>query len=321
MQYKEKGYISLVCYLRDDADVIEDFLHEITPLIMDTFEYYQFVFVDDFSSDSTFETVVKTLEEIKITGSVLRLSQKHGKERGLLAGLDKAVGDFIIEFDCPAVDFPLNLISQSFESIKSGKDIVVIHPEKALNFSTRIYYFLFNKLSYLNEPLTTERVVVMTRRALNSILSIDERVRYKKALLSLAGFPRKSIPYKPIKSNYIDKRLSSEKILSAFENFVSYTSIGSRAPIFLSALFFMISVVIGVWVTYNYFFLAGVAGIGWVSIMGFMSISFSGLFFLLGILSEYVTKILREIVNIPIYTIGQTYTSSNSNEEELPDSL
>ena len=83
----------------------------------------------------------------------------------------------------------------------------------------------------------------------------------------------------------------------------------------------MISVVIGVWVTYNYFFLADVAGVGWVSIMGFMSISFSGLFFLLGILSEYVTKILREIVNIPIYTIGQTYTSSKSNEEELSDSL
>jgi polyisoprenyl-phosphate glycosyltransferase len=318
MQYKEKGYISLVCYLRDDADVIEGFLHTLAPLIMDKFEYFQFVFVDDFSSDNTFEAVVKTLEEIKIPGSVLRLSQKHGTERGLLAGLDKAVGDFIIEFDCPVIDFPLNLINTSFEAIKSGKDIVVIHPEKALDFSTRVYYCLFNKLSYLNEPLTTERVVVMTRRALNSILSIDERVRYKKALLSLAGFPRQSIPYKPTKNNYIDKRSSPEKILSAFENFVSYTSIGSRAPIFLSALFLMISIVIGVWVTYNYFFMVDVAGVGWVSIMGFMSISFSGLFFLLGILSEYVTKILREIVNIPIYTIGQTYTSSNSNEEDDP---
>ena len=116
---------------------------------------------------------------------------------------------------------------------------MVIHPDKALNLSTRFYYFLFNKLSYLNEPITTERVVVMTRRALNSILSIDERVRYKKALLSLAGFPRENIPYIPIKNSYIDKRTSSEKIFSAFENFVSYTSIGSRAPILLSALFFL----------------------------------------------------------------------------------
>ena len=53
------------------------------------------------------------------------------------------------------------------------------------------------------------------------------------------------------------------------------------------------------------------------SIMGFMSISFSGLFFLLGILSEYVTKILKEIINIPMYTIGKTFTSSFSNKAEL----
>ena len=315
MPYKETGYVSLVCYLCDDADVIEGFLKEILPKTEKKFESYQFVLVDDFSSDKTFEVTVKLIEEMKIPGSVLRLSQKHGTERALLAGLDKAVGDFIIEFDCPTIDFPLDLIDQSFEAIKTTKDIVVIHPEKALNLSTRFYYFLFNKLSYLNEPITTERVVLMTRRALNSILSIDERVRYKKALLSLAGFPRKRIPYKPIKNIYIDKRSSSEKIFSAFENFVSYTSIGSRAPILFSALFFIISIIIGGWVTYNYLFLENIAGIGWVSIMGFMSISFSGLFFLLGILSEYVTKILREVVKVPIYTIGETYTSSSSNEE------
>ena len=61
MQYKEKGYISLVCYLSNDADVIEPFLQEIMPLIRETFENYQLVFVDDFSSDKTFETTVKAL--------------------------------------------------------------------------------------------------------------------------------------------------------------------------------------------------------------------------------------------------------------------
>ena len=316
MQYKEKGYISLVCYLCNDADAIRPFLREIMPLIRETFENYQLVFVDDFSSDKTFETTKEVFEEINVPGSVLRLSQKHGIERGLLAGLDKAVGDFIIEFSCPIVDFPLNLIGHSFEAIKSGKEIAVILPEKPLNFATKIYYFLFNKFSYLNEPLATERVLIMTRRALNSILSIDERIRYKKALLSLSGFPKKYIPYKPINNNYVEKRSFSEKILSTFENFASYTSIGSRAPLFLSAIFLVVSMVIGVWVIYNYFWVEDVAGVGWVSVMGFMSISFSGLFFLLGILSEYVTKILREIVKIPIYTIGETYTSCSSNQAE-----
>jgi len=317
MDYKEKGYISVVCYLQDDSDILEHFMAKIVPYILEKFEYYQFVFVDDFSLDDTYETTIKTIKELQLPASIISLSQKHGKERGLLAGLDKAVGDFIIEFDCPVIDFPINLITQSFDAIKAGNEIVIIHPEKPLNLSTRIYYYLFNKLSYLNEPITTERMVVMTRRALNSILSIDERVRYKKALLSLAGFPRKSIPYQPLNNSYVDKRSLSEKFFSAFENLVSYTSIGSLAPISLSILFFVFSVLMGVWVVYNYIFLENVAGVGWVSIMGFMSISFSGLFFLLGILSEYVTKILKEIINIPMYTIGKTFTSSFLNKDEL----
>ena len=319
MDYKEKGYISIVCYLQDDSGSINHFMAETVPYILENFEYYQFVFVDDFSLDDTYEITVKAIKELQLPASIIGLSQRHGKERGLLAGLDKAVGDFIIEFNSPIIDFPIDLIAQSFEGIKSGNEIVIIHPEKPLNLSTRFYYYLFNKLSYLNEPITTERMVIMTRRALNSILSIDERVRYKKALLSLAGFHRKSIPYKPLNNSYVDKRSLSEKFFSAFENLVSYTSIGSFVPIFFSSIFFLFSVLIGVWVVYNYIFLENVAGMGWASIMGFMSISFSGLFFLLGILSEYVTKILKEIINIPMYTIGKTFTSSFSNKAELGD--
>jgi len=318
MAYKEKGYVSIVCYLRDDAAVIESFISKVAPIISESFDFYQYVFVDDFSLDNTFQVATETLEKMKLPGTVLSLSQKHGEERGLLAGLDKAVGDFVIEFDCPTIDFSLELINQAFGLVKSGKDIVVIHPAKPHKFMTRVYYYLFNKLSYLNEPISTERMTVMTRRALNAILNIDERVRYKKALLSLAGFPRQSIPYKPLNKDYIDKRSYSEKFLSAFENFVSYTALGSRAPLFLSMLFFLFSVFIGGWVMWNYFFYTNVVE-GWISTVGFLSMSFSGLFFLLGILSEYVTKILREVVNLPIYTIGKSFTSSCSNNDNLDD--
>ena len=114
MTYKEKGYISLVCYLHNDADGIEAFMQKIVPPISKSFENYQYVFVDDFSTDNTFEITTHNLEKLKLPGSVLRLSQKHGKERGLLAGLDKAVGDFIFEFDCPTIDFSFDLINQAF---------------------------------------------------------------------------------------------------------------------------------------------------------------------------------------------------------------
>lgn len=313
MKYKEKGYISVVCYLQNDSKTIEAFIREVSAFLLESFESLQFVFVDDFSSDNTFDITSKLMEDMKLSGSILRLSQKHGRERGVLAGLDKAVGDFIFDFDSPIIDFPLSLCTQSFEKIKSGKDIVVVHPKDPVDLFTQIYYYLFNKFSYLSEPIATERMQVMTRRALNSILTINERVRNKKALLSLAGFPRERIPYTPINKKYVDKRPFSEKLSYALESLISYTFIGSRAPMLFSVIFFIISILIGVWATYNYLYTPNVAGIGWASTMGFLSISFSGLFFILAILSEFLIKILRESVNIPIYTISQTFTSSHSN--------
>ena len=53
MKYKEKGYISVVCYLQNDSKTIEPFIREVSAFLLESFESLQFVFVDDFSSDNT----------------------------------------------------------------------------------------------------------------------------------------------------------------------------------------------------------------------------------------------------------------------------
>ena len=105
MDYKEKAYVSIVVYLFNDAEGIRSFVGEVAPLFQKKFEYCQWVFVDDFSTDDTFNAASSVMKEMGLPGSVICLSQKHGRERGLLAGLDKALGDFIFEFDRPVVDF------------------------------------------------------------------------------------------------------------------------------------------------------------------------------------------------------------------------
>ena len=85
MKFKEKGYVSVVCYLYNEVNTIESFIKEVSPPLFKNFEFLQFVFVDDFSSDNTFDITSKLMEDMKLSGSILRLSQKHGRERGVLA--------------------------------------------------------------------------------------------------------------------------------------------------------------------------------------------------------------------------------------------
>lgn len=313
MKFKEKVFVSIVVYLRDDNDKIESYLDKIGSYFYNKFEFLEFILVDDFSADSTFEKSQKLIEKMGINGSVIRLSYRHGKERAFLAGLDKSVGDYVWEFESVAIDYPLGKLKEMFDKLKEGFDIISLRPKHDVGFYKKIYYYLFNRFSFINDPIYSERVSLITRRALNSVLDISEKLRYNKVILAFGGYPKVSIDFNPINKDYIDKRSFLEKTNTAFEHFVSYSYIGSRVPLIFSFFFFLFSIIIGMYAIYSFVYKDIVRG--WTSIICFLSFSFAGVFFILGITSEYITKILRETVNMPIYSIREI--SSNFEQGNI----
>lgn len=306
---KEKPFISIVVYLHNHQDEIADFLRLMDALMNENFEGYEFILVNDCSTDKTLEIAKETIGDIKCSVSIINLTRKHDAEIAMLAGADKSIGDYVFEIDSPIIDYPLGLLIEVYKKATSGYDIVAAVPNIPVKFSQTVFYKLINKLSNFDIILTLESFRIVSRRALNSILDITEKTRYRKGLYSYIGFSKTRLWYNKInnKSTIIERNFS-EKISLGLDIVVSFTRLGLIISLYLSIILFLFSVGMGLYALYNYFFLENIAGLGWVSIIAFLGIGFSGIFFILGMVVNYASKILIEAQNRPLYNVKSIET-------------
>lgn len=269
------------------------------------FENAEVILVDDASNDGTAATALTCLKEQGLIGSVLVLTHRHYRERALFAGSDKSIGDFVLEFDACDPDLPLDLVPAMFErSAAEGADLVALCPERVEDTATRLYYRIFNHFSELPRPIVRQRILLSSRRSLNALLNIQERTRNRQVLSQMIGFTLLRMNY-PGKDNtsHPDGDLWDRATIG-LENLIAYTKIGARLPMMLSAGFAAFTVAVLLYTVISLVLRHDVAS-GWASLMLFMGIGFSGIFFILALLSLYVTKVLRETVNLPIYTVRE----------------
>jgi len=84
---------------------------------------YEIIFVDDGSTDITFEEL-KKLHEKDNSVKILQFQRNFGKSAALLAGFDNAKGDIIITMDADLQDEPEE-IPRFIDKIKEGYDVVI----------------------------------------------------------------------------------------------------------------------------------------------------------------------------------------------------
>lgn len=300
---KEQVFVSVVVHIRDAEKYISSFLHIVNNFLSETFDSYEIILVDNHSTDQTRQTIEKTMEKISSNVVLLTLSWKHSNELVLMAGTDIAIGDFVYELESAFIDYPLTLFWDMYQKAISGFDITAATPKTSRRMSSRLFYRLLNHFSYLNFELSTETLRLVTRRALNAVLRSKEKIPYRKALYKFSGFPSTTIVYEPKTDGevHIEKSLS-EKIGLAFDILISFSNIGPNFALFFSALFLVFSILGGCYTIYIYFTLKNIVS-GWTTLMLFLSIGFSGIFFVLGMIGKYLSVILLELFNRPNYTI------------------
>ncbi len=164
-------------------------------------------------------------------------------------------------------------------------------------------------LVYADLHLTSETVRLASRRAINAMLNLKEKFRYRKALYLLTGYPKKNLLYRSA-SRGRSGRPWFEDLALALDIVIGYSNIGIKLIHFLSAALFLFSLAIGGWAIYGYFFENVVEG--WTAIMVFLSCVFSGLFFILGMLGEYILRILNEVKGRPYYTVSSVKVYSET---------
>jgi len=277
------------------------------------FSDYEFVVVNNHCEQAALDEVIRPLPEaLRKHIFLLNLSTPVSRDNALLAGLDRANGDYTVIFEFDFAEKP-GLVTQLWEYSQQGHDIVYLRArERRLPLANRLLYKVFygimQKYSGLRLDPYAHHSRLISRRALNSLLRLRENSRYLKANYALVGYDTAwlDVP-EPLltdpATNFGDQFRTSLVAITSFTTFlrslllwIFLLSVGVAGVAMFNA--------IKVKLTQVDIFGEHVETVsGWAFLVVLMSIFFAITCLNLYIISIYLSNIYSEIKNRPLYII------------------
>lgn len=294
---REKNFASAVVYVHNSASRAGAFLQALISVLEENFDHSEIVCVNDSSDDGSVQAIKQASARAARTSvSVLHMSYFHGLERAMNAGLDLAIGDFVFEFDSTVMDYGPEEIMKVYRRALEGYDIVSAAPDRKQRASSSLFYWLFNKFSDAPRPMATESFRVLSRRAINRVMSMNKTVPYRKVVYAGCGLRTDMIHYacKGEAGAPIDKREKSYRKRLAADALLLFTDAGYRFSAVMTVLMMAVALFMGVYSIVVYCTGAPVAG--WTTTILFLSAGFFGLFAILTIVIKYL-QLLIELIH------------------------
>ncbi|HEY0655302.1 MAG TPA: glycosyltransferase family 2 protein [Chryseosolibacter sp.] len=269
---------------------------------------YQFeiIFVDDGSSDLT----LKAITDLASTDPrvfYIELSRNFGHQAALKAGLDVADGDCVITMDSD-LQHPPEMIVEMIEAWESGFDIVFtkrIEDNQLPLFkrmTSKLYYFIYNRLSDVKLETGAADFRLMGRNAREAFSNFTERDLFIRGLVTWSGFRQKAISYVANERYSGKTKYSVYKMISlALKGITSFSTRPLKLIAYIGIFFFLISLVLVPYVLISYLY--GHTTEGWTSLITTVFFFGSLQLLMLGIISVYLGKIVIESKNRPLYFI------------------
>lgn len=294
MSNKVKSFISIVTYIHNNEKQIPAFFDTVYNTFDQLFEKFEFVFVDDASTDNSSETISSVSKSFEADNiRIIHMSYEQGVEKSMNAGVDLSIGDYIYEFDNCIIDFQDFLIFNMYQKIIEGNDIVCAVSRKT-KLSSSLFYRVFNHSSNTDFSISNERVRIISRRAVNRIHMISKTVPYRKAVYANCGLKKAQIEYDPINSYSKRNSLSrGERVNMAVNTLILFTNIAYKLAITLSLLMVFSTVCVAIYAVIVYISQNPVPG--FTPLLLVITLSFSATFAILSIVIKYLS-IITELV-------------------------
>jgi glycosyltransferase involved in cell wall biosynthesis len=297
---KDPRVVSVVVRVHNDEDHVAGFLRRIDAFMVERFDNYEYVVVDDQSRDRSSEVVADVSHELHGTLTLLHLSVRHGTELAMVAGLERAMGDFLFELSDVDMDYPVEVLGRMYDTALGGYDIVGATPTN-LPLWTKAFYWWANRLSQYEPPLSYEHVRVVSRRAVDAMVQLREHVRYRQVLYRYTGYRQTQLQYKATRRPQLWRRDTVEFGLDVI---LSFTTLGVRSAHFLWLVFLLAALAGIVWTVVRSVASDSLPP-GWMDIGILLALAFGGVFMLLGFILEYLARILAEVRSRPLYTLDK----------------
>ncbi|MBR1234591.1 glycosyltransferase family 2 protein [Bradyrhizobium sp. AUGA SZCCT0177] len=271
---------------------------------------HEIIVVDDGSTDDSL-ALVKAASHSDQRIKYIGFSRNFGHQTALRAGLRAATGDCVITMDAD-LQHPPRLLPDLVSKWREGFKIVLTIRKDVENLSgfkrltSSLFYKLMNSVSDVSIDPGSADFRLLDRKVVDVINNLSEHDFFLRGIIPWVGFPVTKIDYTPDQRLYGSTKYSLRKMISfaitgVIANSVQPLRLATILALIiasLSALYAMYAMMI--FLTY------GRVVPGWTSVALVVSVIGALQLFVLGVVGEYVGRILRETRNRPGYVISQS---------------
>ncbi len=192
--------LSVVIPCMNEEEVLRETHRRLAAVLEGISLNFEIVYVDDGSTDSTYDL----LHELQAHDSrirVIRLSRNFGHQVAITAGLEHASGDAVAIVDADLQD-PPEVILDFVAKWLDGYDVVYgVRTERDgetafKRWTAKFFYRFISHLSDTRIPLDTGDFRLMDRRVVDTLLSMPERDRFVRGMVSWLGFSQTGVEYR-----------------------------------------------------------------------------------------------------------------------------
>lgn len=308
------SFLSIVSVIqdRDELPLLKDYLEGIFPILKEHFSDWEIILVNNVFGAPIEAEVAPLPAELKHNIFLLNLSSATNRNHAMVAGLDRANGDYTLIFELAFHDRP-ELILELFNKTQEQFDIVYLRTptrrrQPLQRPFVRLFYTILKHYSNLKVDEHAHDTRIISRRALNSLLKLRENLRYMKAIYSMVGYKTASIDVPDPGASYA-RTSFSEQFRTSLVAITSFTTFlrSMLLWIFIFSFLFLVGVIVNALsVKFLHVDLFGTrheALSGWTFLVILISVFFAITCLNLYIMSIYLSNIYQEIKQRPLYII------------------
>ena len=296
------------CY--NEQETVKCFYDEIIKVTNQISGYdFEFIYVNDGSKDQTVP-FIKQLREQDDRVCLIDFSRNFGKEAAMLAGMEHSSGEVVVIMDVDLQD-PPQLLPQMIKLYEDGYENVYTRRRNRngeppiRSFFANMFYRIINRMSDIEIIDGARDYRLLSRRAVDDLVSLKEANRFSKGLFQWVGYQSICLEFDHVervagetKWNFMKLADYAIEGITAFSNaplrFATYTGMFIASLSFLYLLYIFFDTMIN-----------GNSTAGWPSIVCIMLFLGGIQLIFLGVIGEYIGRIYNEVKQRPIYIVKE----------------
>jgi polyisoprenyl-phosphate glycosyltransferase len=300
---------SIIAPIYNEFDNLPELYQRVKEVMDSTKEPWEFILVDDGSTDGSTERIHELAARDKTVRPVI-FARNFGHQIAVTAGLDYSRGQAVIIIDADLQD-PPEVILDLAKKWKEGYEVVyAVRAEREGEswfklFTASLFYRVIYRITDVKIPLDTGDFRLIDRKIVDVMNQMREKHRFLRGMAAWVGFKQIGVPYKRAARHAGVTKYPFKKMLKfAQDGITGFSYFPLQIATYIGFIAAGISV-IGIPVatilrlTGTHFFegqattLISVLFLGGVQLIS------------LGILGEYIGRIYDEVKGRPLYIVRE----------------